>query len=88
MQAKAIVLKDFMSKHFLEKMVQENTRQNNILDLLLTNNSDFVNSIGVRDTVLSDHRLLDINIHYEQASPNSDSPLNRYPLSQLNFHYK
>ena len=70
-QAQAIMLNEFMNNQFYEQMVQENTRQSNILDLVLTNNPDMINSIGVRDTVLSDHRLLDVNLYYDQASTNS-----------------
>ena len=38
--------------------MREETRSENILDLVLTNNCDMVHSITVRNTNMSDHRLV------------------------------
>ena len=50
---------------------------------------DIINQIDIRDTILSDHRLLEIGTNIDQpfVSPNL-SMLNRSTLSQLNFYHK
>ena len=51
-------LKTFMDMNFLTQYVQKPTRLNNILDLVLSNNSHLVKHVEVNDTVLSDHRKI------------------------------
>ena len=51
-------LMEWANDFFLEQKVLVNTRVNNILDLLFTNNGELFTEIDVRDTVLSDHRLI------------------------------
>ena len=58
MQMQATLLMQLMDKFFLEQLITEDTRKNNILDLLLTNNIEAINNIEINDTSLSDHRLI------------------------------
>ena len=53
-------LSSFISNHFLSQQVTKNTRLNNILDLLLTSDPHFVQSLQVEKTPLSDHNILKI----------------------------
>lgn len=51
----ALELFDFMEVNFLQQMVSEPTRKDNILDLIFTNNTDMIHSISVSKTEKSDH---------------------------------
>ena len=89
MKIQAEMLKRFMRRLFLEQMVHVNTRQNNILDLVLTNNQDYIQEISVRDTALSDHRLLEIGVQPFQTIANQNRPnAVGNDLSRLNFRHK
>ena len=44
-QSQAKLLKEIMSTSFLEQLISEEIRQNNILDLVLTNKTDIVNNV-------------------------------------------
>ena len=54
------IFNNFMDKHFFTQYVHENTRKNNILDLFLTENLNFVSSIKVEEINFSDHNLITI----------------------------
>ena len=87
-QIQARKLKEFMNSFFLDQLVMEDTRQNNILDLFLTNNADIVHNIEVQDTVLSDHRLLSLEVNIKtDAGCLIDDNSARNPLSKLNFFH-
>ena len=51
----ALELFDFMEVNFLQQMVSEPTRKDNILDLIFSNNTDMIHSISVSKTEKSDH---------------------------------
>ena len=51
---------NFMDKHLFSQFIHENTRKNNILDLLLTDNPNFVQLVQVKDISISDHCLVQI----------------------------
>lgn len=53
-------LQSFMEDFALEQCVTEATRQSNILDLFITNNSELIRAITVEDTIMSDHRLISV----------------------------
>ena len=88
-QSQAKILKDLMSAYFLDQLILEETRQNNILDLFLTNNTDFVNNILVHNTSLSDHRLiiLETNVHSRNCNRIS-RPARTSDLANLNFFHR
>ena len=50
----------FMDDHFLVQYVDIPTRENNILDLFITNNDRLVSNIKSEPTILSDHDIVDI----------------------------
>ena len=61
-------LTDFMRDHFLEQFVREGTRGNNLLDLFLSDDPDFVKYVKVRDTDMSDHKIIYIYNSFFQKS--------------------
>ena len=65
----AQMLCNFMSDHCLTQLIDEATREQNILDLLLTNNNDLVYDFEVRDSGLSDHRMIMITLLMSEGSP-------------------
>ena len=88
MQKQAEILTEFMSKFCLQQMIVEPTRNKNILDLFLTNNPDLVWNIEVDDTVVSDHRLLQVRTRFSEATvPKSECP-ELQGLASLNFYHK
>ena len=60
-RTQAVRLIEFMDRQLLEQLVITPTRENNILDLVLTNNDEVVNDIRVEYTKISDHRLVVMN---------------------------
>ena len=55
---------DFMSSNFLSQYVEENTRQNNVLDLFLTNCPNFTHLAKCEDILYSDHCLVKIYTNF------------------------
>jgi hypothetical protein len=51
---------DFVDRHFLIQMITEPTRGDNVLDLVLTNRPHYIVESNVSDTLLSDHRLVEV----------------------------
>ena len=86
---------NFMEDHFLFQYVEENTRKSNILDLFLTNNSNFVHLVKCEDLSISDHRLVKIftncfnfenTVSYETNSCNSvEFDFSTLNLNSANF---
>ena len=60
----ALLLSQFMENNFLTQVIDKPTRQNNILDLFITNNSNIVLQTDTVDTSLSDHRIVEIKTTY------------------------
>ena len=61
----AELLLDFMSKNFLSQIVNQPTRGNNILDLVLTNRVHYICETTSTDTSLSDHNLVSVVLAYD-----------------------
>ena len=73
-------LLNFMDKHFLTQYVNEKTRINNILDLFLTDNPNFVQHIKVKDISFSDHSLIKIyTTFFHTLNSTSHKKLNSDP---------
>ena len=51
---------NFMSTNFLSQYVEVNTRKQNILDLFLTDDPNFVHMVKCEDLLISDHNLIKI----------------------------
>ena len=89
LQDQARKLKDFAHENFLEQLVQTGTRQQNILDLVFTNNADLVNEIAIHDTVISDHRLMTIATNISLVpDPSAAEIQSGNRLLSLNFRHK
>ena len=79
----------FLEKNLLVQLVNETTRENNTLDLLLTNNEQAVHSISTEKVTFSDHDLVNCNLLYKfknspACPPNPPNQLS--PLDSLNFN--
>ena len=81
---------NFMSKHFLSQYVEKNTRKENVLDLFLSDDPNFVHLVECEDLLISDHNLVKIytnffgclNTNFEKFSPNLQIP----SFSDFNLH--
>ena len=69
----ASLLLSFMSEHFLNQYVHCPTRQNNVLDLFLTNDDRLVTHVNSKNTELSDHNIVDIMMSSNPLSPEESS---------------
>ena len=56
----ADALKTFMDTHLLSQYVDRPTRENTILDLVLTNDPNLIKHMEINDTELSDHRKITV----------------------------
>ena len=65
LREQAMALLEFKNKWFLQQIIQEATRLENILDLFMTNDDRIIMNAHVRDTILSDHRLLLIRTKFK-----------------------
>ena len=54
------LLLEFLNENFLTQMVTKPTRENNVLDLILTNKPQDILNISVEDTKLSEHVNTDL----------------------------
>ena len=62
-----LALLEFMSTNFLEQLVDEPTRKDlNILDLVLSNNTDLIHSVSVSKTEKSDHDVVSCTLLHPQ----------------------
>ena len=75
---------DFVEDNFLHQMVNEPTRDNNILDLILTSQEHLITNVNVGEHLgTSDHNLIRFNIDLpNQIRQNKSSTLN---LKQANY---
>jgi len=69
-QAQALLR--FANSNVLEQCVLRPTRENNILDLLFTNNDQFVHSYRIDDTIVSDHRFITVQTSIDFCNPVKD----------------
>ena len=85
-QEQAKILVEFADKYFMEQLIQEATRNMNILDLFLTNNDDMVIRVEVEPkSILSDHKLQIITTRLIQTEMMSDEIDENDTLHHLNF---
>ena len=88
MQRQAAALLEFMRVHCLQQMISEPTRQQNILDLFLTNAPEIVGNIEVLNTVISDHKLITVDTCIEDIQPQKCKKEKLEGFAALNFHHK
>ena len=66
---------NFMERFLFTQYINENTRKNNILDLFITDDPNFVQLVKVEDTILSDHNLIKIfNTFFSGLSTDTVTP--------------
>ena len=87
MQRQAENLFDFMSNYCLLQVVSYPTRQNNILDLIFTNNPDVIWKVEIQDTIVSDHRLLQAKTRMVEPTNEKENPPKLYGFANLNFFH-
>ena len=66
-------LLDFADENFMNQHIYEPTRGNNILDLIFSNNDDIIFDIQLSETIISDHKLLDIVTDLHIVNPDDDA---------------
>ena len=76
------------SEHFcLTQVIEEPTRGDNVLDLILTNNTDMILSSAVTDPGISDHRVIVASLAMPGSMEDDERGQNREtPFSSMNFH--
>ena len=75
----------FINKFFLTQTVNENTRQGNILDLFLTDDSKLIPLIQIENTPLSDHNILKIHTPFFKGTvKQNDYPKETSKLNDFN----
>ena len=68
-----IKLLNFLDNHFLSQYIDIATRENNILDLFLTNNENLVHHVqGEKHMYFSDHNVIDILVPKSSLLPSSN----------------
>ena len=59
-----------LDKHLLLQIIEEPTRQNNILELICTNASEKISDISISPTILSDHNLIRVETTITNTNSN------------------
>ena len=78
-QESAHLLMDFKSKTFTSQYVNIDTRKvsgetGNTLDLFFTNDPELVQDISTEDTIMSDHKMVKVNLGYDISRGESTTP--------------
>ena len=71
----------------LKQIVRLPTRQNNILDIYLTNDEDLISDIRAEDTKITDHRLMVIDTTLRSHRHPQEYPRNSQDFQSLNFFH-
>ena len=83
-------LKSFTDKYFLTQYIRENTRLTNILDLIFTDDVNFVQHIEINNTDMSDHDVIKIHtLHFSDFDLNTDEITPRtldFDFSRFKFY--
>ena len=70
----AALLLDFMAENLCCQYVSSPTRVNTVLDLCITNSEELISHVSTSDTILSDHRLVEIFWSFNPCSFTSPNP--------------
>ena len=82
----ADILLSFMNTNFLSQYVDKPTRQQNILDLVLSNQPNLIKHIEVSETELSDHNLVTVKSTFGVKPPDHKKPpFQPHTYNNLNF---
>ena len=82
-------LLNFMDSNLLIQQVNETTRADkNTLDLVLTNNEDWIHDITVEKTRMSDHDIVNVVLNnlFQQFPKVQEQYIPEHPLDELNLH--
>lgn len=83
----ADILLSFMNANFLSQFVDKPTRQQNILDLVLSNQPNLIKHIEVSETELSDHNLIKVKSNFGVKPPEHKKPPSKpHTYNNLNFY--
>ena len=80
--ASASLLLSFMSRNLLNQYILEPTRNENILDLFITNNDYLVTSVTSLKTDLSDHNMVDVLLSFNPTD-SSHSPVKTFNQNEF-----
>ena len=79
----AQILLDFMYSNLMSQYITIPTRNNNTLDILITNSPNLVNHVSASKSLLSDHNLITVRFSYTMNK--HDSQTNIPTLDSQNF---
>ena len=81
-------LVEFMNHNFLTQVVNQPTRGENILDLLLTNVPRYVAEVATSKTTLSDHKMVEITLGFNltEAKRENTVPLDPHSFRAVDYH--
>ena len=81
-------LQEFIDRNFLTQVVHTPTRENNVLDIVLTNVPRYVSEVRVTPTVLSDHHLVQLQLGFNLINPTQSStrPVDPCSFRAVNVH--
>ncbi|XP_069193332.1 uncharacterized protein [Procambarus clarkii] len=78
----------FCDKFSLNQQISEPTRNNNILDLVFTNNEDIIRDNTISDTTYSDHKLIEVQTTINTQNRPKTLIKREGLFSKLNFNNK
>jgi hypothetical protein len=78
----------FIEVNFLSQMVNEPTRMNNVLDLVLTNCPQYILDVETEQTELSDHKLVKCLLGFNTISRKEVVPtvVDQHSFRAVNYH--
>ena len=84
-----MILYEFLNSHFLSQLVNSNTRKNNTLDLIFSNDNLFITEQEcIVNNVMSDHNLLIVKSNVNIDSVKDDSKAeNIYDTNLLDYDH-
>ncbi|KAL5268182.1 hypothetical protein ACHWQZ_G002141 [Mnemiopsis leidyi] len=81
-------LQEFIDRNFLTQVVNSPTRENNVLDIVLTNVPRYVTEVKVTPTSLSDHHMVQLQLGFNLIAPasSSENPVDPNSFRAVNYH--
>jgi hypothetical protein len=83
------VLLNFLSRNFLSQIVDTSTRGDNILDLVITNDTTSIIEVSSSPTSLSDHNLVEVKLGFDalgKKKPDPPKGFEKDTFHSLNIH--
>eukprot|EP00116_Pleurobrachia_bachei_P002158 sb/3462420/ len=79
---------EFVDENFLTQVVDQPTRENNILDVILTNSPQYIAAITTEDTKISDHRVVNCALAFNPLveKPPQTTSWDHMSFRGLNLH--